>query len=412
MELTQHEQSILNGDLGEAAGKALEYQIQVGEYYGSKKLVPVTQAHITADIEVMGDPGLSFLETTEEGAKFAVPTTTNARCVDFNNCAKIGQPENGVNKERRVMGAVKSMGAMTIDTCINYQVAYQPRLGEHVAWGDTGTVIYANSVFGARTNFESGPSAFAAALTGRVPMYGFHLDENRAANVLVDIDTPLKDLADWGMVGRIIGSKVFDYRGVPVLTNVERFAPTSDDLKHLGASMATWSLGMYHAVGITPEARTLEEATQGARITDSFTITKQDLEAEYETFEYEDPKVGLVVFSGPQLSLLEVEKIAKLLDGRKVHPDTKLIITVTGSTYKQAATAGFVDIIERAGGSFLTGVCFYILDGLSEIRKKNGWETMVTNSVKLANNVKAHRFVPVVRRTEECIEAAIRGCVR
>ncbi|MEV9640794.1 aconitase X catalytic domain-containing protein [Mammaliicoccus sciuri] len=411
MELTEHEQSILQGDFGEAVSKALAYQIQVGEYYGSERLIPIKQAHITADIEVMGNPGLSFLEIENAGAKFAVPTTTNARCVDFNQCTKMGQPEEGVNKERRVMTAVKDMGAMTIDSCINYQVAYQPRLGEHVAWGDTGTVIYANSVFGARTNFESGPSAMAAALTGRVPAYGFHLDENRAANVVVDIDTPIKDVADWGMIGRIIGSKVFDYRGVPVLTNVERFSPTSDDLKHLGASMATWSLGMYHAVGITPEARTLEDATKGRRVTDSFTITTQDLEDAYQSFEYEDSQVSLVVFSGPQLSLLEVEKIAGLLEGKKVHPGTTLILTVTASTLKQAELAGFVDIIQRAGGTFLTGVCFYILDGLSDIRKKNGWKTMVTNSVKLANNVKAHRFVPVVRRTDECIQVAIRGCL-
>ncbi|TBL79858.1 aconitase X [Paenibacillus thalictri] len=411
MELTQFEHSILNGERGETARNALEYQIRVGEYYGAKRFVPITQAHITADIEVMGDPGLSFLEANKNDARFLVPTTTNARCVDFEQCVKLGQSADGVAKERRVVDAVQRMGAMTIDSCVNYQVAYQPRLGEHVAWGDTGTVIYANSVFGARTNFESGPAAMSAALTGRVPAYGFHLDENRTANVIVNVDTPIHDVADWGILGRLVGSAVFDYKGVPVLANVERFAPTSDDLKHLGASMATWSLGMFHAVGVTPEARTLEDATKGRSELDHITISQKDLEAGYEAFEYDDPRVGLVVFSGPQLSLLEVGKIANLLDGKKIHSDTTLIITAASSTYKQAEQAGFVDIIQRAGGSFLTGVCFYILDGLSEIRTSHGWKTMVTNSAKLANNVKAHRFVPVVRRTEDCINIAVRGCL-
>src|SRR6185312_17150171 len=96
-------------------------------------------------------------------------------------------------------------GVITTDTWINYQTVYQPHLGEHVAWGDTGTVIYANSVFGARTNFESGPAAMAAALTGRTPEYGFHLDRHRKGTFVVHLDASPVDYADWGAIGKIVG---------------------------------------------------------------------------------------------------------------------------------------------------------------------------------------------------------------
>jgi len=411
MQMTEEEQSILNGSQGETVKKALEYQLNVGEYYNAKKFVRVSQAHITADIEVMGEAGLSFLkDINNQTCKFKVPTTSNARCIEFDKGLTLGQKEDMLEKEKQVVATVSKLGAKTIDTCINYQVASQPHINEHVAWGDTGTVIYANSIFGSRTNFESGPAVIAAALTGRVPAYGFHIEENRKGSVAFNIQAEINDLADWGMLGRIIGSKVFDYNKVPVIMNVEQYNPTSDDLKHLGASMATWSLAMFHVVGVTPEAPSLEAAT-GGRDVDIINITEKDLINEYQTFEYTDPEVKVVVLSGPQLSLNEIEKVANLIKNRKISASTTFIITTPASTYTQAEQSGFVDIIREAGGIFLRGVCFYILDGLADIRKKNGWNTLVTNSVKLANNVKAHRFTPVVRKTEDCIDIAVKGWI-
>lgn len=413
MELTLEEKQILDGNYGEPKKKALEYQMEIGKYYNAERFVSITQSHITADYEVMGEAGLAYLEEQcSENAEFVVSASTNARCVDFESALSIGQSGEVLEKEYRVIKAVRKLGASTIDSCINYQVSSQPRMGEHVAWGDTGTVIYANSVFGSRTNYESGPAVFAASITGRVPEYGFHLDEYRKGTIVVDVQAEMNDLADWGILGRIVGSKVFDYREVPVLTNVSQYTPTSDDLKHLGASMATWSIGMFHAVGVTPEARTLEDATGGKKDMKVITITEEDMRMEYESFEYKDNNVSLIALSGPQLSLEEIRRVAKLLDGKKIHPNVDFIITVAAATYVQSTQAGYTDIIEKAGGKFLKGVCFYILDGLSEIRKKNNWSTLVTNSVKLANNVKAHRFVPVVRKTDECIEIAIRGVVK
>lgn len=411
MKLTAEEQLMLDGEQGEVIKQALEYQIRVGKYFNASRFIPVSQAHITADIEVMGDVGLDFLKgLTEKEGKFTIPSTSNARCIEFDEGSTLGQKEEMIEKERNVVDTVKALGAMAIDSCINYQVASQPHINEHIAWGDTGTVIYANSIFGARTNFESGPAVISAAITGRVPEYGFHIEENRKATIAFDVQAELTDLADWGMLGRIIGSKVFDYNKVPVILNADKFNPNSDDLKHLGASMATWSVAMFHVVGVTPEAPTLEAATNGKDV-ETIKITEENLANEYDSFEYTDSHAGVIVLSGPQLSLTEIAKVAKLLEGKKVADGTTFIITTPASTYTQAEQSGYVDIIQNAGGLFLRGVCFYILDGLMDIRKKNGWSTLVTNSVKLANNVRAHRFIPVVRTTEDCIAVAVKGCL-
>ena len=124
-------------------------------------------------------------DEAKSGARCVVAHTTNARCIDFAHCERLGQDPGEVAKERELIQCLRRMDVVTTDTCINYQTVYQPHLGEHVAWGDTGTVIYANSVFGARSNFESGPAALAAALTGRTPEYGFHLDEHRRGTFTV-----------------------------------------------------------------------------------------------------------------------------------------------------------------------------------------------------------------------------------
>jgi predicted aconitase len=180
--LSDRDKSILAGSEGAAAQWALGMQMEVARFFNADRLVPVTCAHMMGDIEVMGDPGLDLLEDlVAKGARFRIPVTTNARCVDFDAAERLLQPSSMVRKEHHVIDALKQIGAMQTDTCINYQTVYQPHFGEHVAWGDTGTVIYANSVLGARSNFESGPAAFAAGITGRTPAYGFHLDEHRKA---------------------------------------------------------------------------------------------------------------------------------------------------------------------------------------------------------------------------------------
>ena len=413
MRLTAEEKKMLRGELGLAAKQALELQIEVGKFFGAKRFVPVSNVHMMGDIEVMGDSGKAFLERmTQLNARCAVPTTTNARCIDFACVAKLGQDPNEAAKEKQLITYLRRMDVITADTCINYQTLYQPHQGEHVAWGDTGTVIYANSVFGARSNFEAGPAALAAGITGRVPEYGFHLDRHRHGTFQVNVRAELNDLADWGALGKLVGEGHQNYFAVPVFNGVKN-NPDADQLKHLGASLASYgSMGMFHMVGVTPEAPTLQAAFGRARPTAVMTITSRDIERVYAGYDARGNPLDLVVFSGPQQSLFEMKNLADLLDGRKIKPGNQLFVTTSNGVKSAARQLGYLQKIEAAGGSVLEGVCFYILQNIAQIRVREGWSNLVTNSAKLANIVCAHKFNSLLRRTAECVNIAVTGSWR
>ena len=401
---------MLKGGMGRAAKEALKLQIEVGKFFGAKRFVPVSNVHMMGDIEVMGDSGKAFLERmTQLGARCARNTTTNARCIDFDYVDTLGQDRDEAQKERKLISYLRQMDVITADTCINYQTLYQPHKGEHVAWGDTGTVIYANSVFGARSNFEAGPAAFAAAITGRVPEYGFHLDRHRKGVFQVNLKAGLDDLADWGAVGKIVGSAHQDYFVVPVFNGVKK-RPNSDQLKHLGAALASYgSMGMFHMVGVTPEAPTLKAAFGGKKPKEVLTITGRDVERVYASYSARGNPLNLVVFSGPQQSLFEMKHLAALLDGRKIKEGSQLFVTTSNGVKSAAKKLGYLDKIESAGGIVLEGVCFYILQNIAQIRVRNGWSNLVTNSAKLANIIGAHQFNTILRRTRACVEIACTG---
>ena len=406
MELTPEEQAILGGGRGEAASRALKYQIEVGKFWGAKRFVPVTNVHMMGDIEVMGDAGLEFLRNeVKQRARCAVPTTTNARCMDFAHCERMGQDAGEAVKEKEIIAALRRMDVVTTDTCINYQTVYQPHLGEHVAWGDTGTVIYANSVFGARSNFEAGPAALAAALTGRTPAYGFHLEEHRKGTFAVELNAKLDDLADWGAVGKLVGESHQNYYAVPVFHGYHR-TPGADELKHLGAALASYgSMGMFHFVGVTPEAPSVLP-------NEKMIVSDSDLEKVYGNYKLGDGDARLVVFSGPQQSLFEMKNLSLLFQNKKVKSGTTCIVTTNSAILKQSHDLGYAKILEDAGVTILEGVCFYILQNLSPMREKNRWTNMVSNSAKIVNIIGAHRFNTILRRTADCVEVACSGVLR
>ncbi len=393
MRLTTEEQALLIGERGEAARDALAYQVRVGEFFGAERFVPITNAHMMGDIEVMGEGGFQYLAAlAEKRARCTVPVTTNARCVDFAFADRLGQDRAEVAKERRIIERLRTMNVLTTDTCINYQTLYQPHLGEHVAWGDTGTVIYANSVFGARTNFESGPAALAAALTGRTPEYGFHLDRHRKGTFVVRLDARLDDLADWGAVGKLVGESHQSYYAVPVFTGVTR-APLADELKHLGAALASYgSMGMFHMVGVTPEAPSVEVALSGNAPSDEMRIGDAEIDRVYAGYDLKDRSCNLVVFSGPQQSLFEMKTLADRFAGRNLHSGTQVFVTTSNGVKSAARQLGYLQTLETAGVTVLEGVCFYILQNLSPMRVANGWTNMISNSAKIVNIIGAHRF--------------------
>ncbi len=409
MRLTDHERRMRAGEMGEAVRLAIEQQIAVGEFFDAPHFVPVRNVHLMGDMEVMGEPGFAFIDALLKlGAKFSVPVTTNARCVDFERAAALRQNPALVAREQALVANLRRLGAMQVDTCINYQTVYQPQFGEHLAWGDTGTVIWANSVAGARTNYEAGPAALAAGITGVTPAYGYHLDGQRAGTLRFEVACELRDWTDWGALGGIVGRRTLDYWKVPVLTGI-RTVPGGDELKHFGAALASYgSCAMYHIVGITPEARDEAEAFRGREPAASCVIDEKTLADFYRSYPEDRAEIDVVVFSGPQLSVLEIRRIAELLAGRKVHPDTALIVTTNFANREMAARLGYVKAIEDAGGQVLSGVCWYIMEP-ARMAAAFGWKNVLTNSAKVANIIGGYRLHPILRPTAVCVEAAVAG---
>jgi len=409
MRLTEREQRIRAGELGEPARVAIEQQIAVGEFFAAERFVPITNVHMMGDMEVMGDGGFAFIERlVGEGARFSVPVTTNARCVDFERAAALRQRPELVDRERALVATLGHLGAILVDTCINYQTVYQPHFGEHLAWGDTGAVIWANSVCGARSNYEAGPAALAAGLTGVTPAYGYHLTEQRTGTERFEVSCELPDYADWGALGGIIGRRTLDYWKVPVVAGL-RSHPGADELKHFGAALASYgSCAMYHMVGLTPEARDEAEAFRGRAPTALHVIDDAALAAFYKTYPEDRAEVDVVVFSGPQLSVLEMRRIVELLAGRRVHARTALLLTTNFANREVAARLGYVKAIEDAGGRVLAGACWYIMEP-ARMAAAFGWRNVLTNSAKVANIIGGYRLHPILRPTAVCVEAAVSG---
>jgi predicted aconitase len=400
VKLNDLERSMLAGELGAAAKSALEHQIKVGDFFGAADFVPVTQAHIMADTESLGEPGIAWLESlAREKGRVRVPTITDPRGTDFTKVGVLKHPGWIVDMERRAIEAFKKLGVLMTDTCINYQTIQAPARGESVAFGDTGVVIYANSVCGARSNYEGGPSAVAAGLTGRVPRYGFHLGQCRRATLRVRVSFTPRILNDWGALGGLVGRLAGNYWTVPYLEGLER-VPTSDELKHFGAAMASFgSIAMYHIAGVTPEAVEPSSLPVAHRIGPAEVAALQSAYAP-------QGEIDVVVFSAPQLSLYELRELAALCDGRRF---TKPLLAVTSPQIKPDADRfGLTKRIEDAGGHVLAGMCFY-QSYAREIAEANGWKRLATNSAKLVNILGGYGYVPLLASMERCVEAAEKG---
>lgn len=413
MMLSEEERHVLDGGRGAALARLLGEQVQVGEFFGAERMLPVSNAHFMGDLEVLGEAGLDYLRTlADAGLQVQVPTTRNAQSVDFAHADLLGQSERLVEGERTVRAVLARLGVSTVNTCIGYQSVYQPRYGEHVAWGDTGTVAYANSVLGARTNYESGAAGIAAALTGRTPAYGYHLDDVRRGNLRVRVTAAMRDLADWGALGAIVGERCRGYWNVPVLELEAPSSPSSpspDELKHFGASVASFgSAAMYHIVGVTPEAPTFEAATRGRVLVDDFEVGDDDIEAVLDRDLREGGDVDLVVFTAPQLSFFELTRIARALEGRRVADGVRLLLTTNSMVCRGLDEQGLLSAITDAGGVVLQGTCWYVMDPAAQ-RERFGWTRLVTNSAKLVNIIRAHGYQPALRRTDDCIDAALTG---
>jgi predicted aconitase len=409
MRLNDEERAMLAGELGEPRRWAIAHQITVGAFFDASDFVLVSQAHIMADTESLGEAGLRFLEglaaAPEPDWRVRVPAITDPRGIDFAVYRRLGQNAAMAALERRAIAALSACGVLMTDTCINYQTIMAPLRGEHVAYGDTGSVIYANSVLGARSNFEGGPSALAAALTGRTPRYGYHLDEGRRATRRFELAAIPCDLAEWGALGALVGEACGSYWEVPVIEGLTA-VPRSDALKHFGAAVASFgSVALFHIPGITAGAAVLAGSPP-----ETVLIGRADIDAFLARYAAPGDKLDVVVFAAPQLSLYEIAAVAAALDGRRVNPATTVIVATSPEIKHAADRMGLTARIEASGAVVAQGICFY-QSYAREMAEAKGWTRLMTNSAKLVNILGGYGYRSSLASLDRCLDSAVAGKV-
>lgn len=384
MLLTEEETQMLNGDKGPAVKKAMEILVALGESFGAARLVPVNNVHMAgSSVLVAEEAGTRFVEDIrKQGGNFVTRVTTNPTAVDPTQWKDIGIPESDAVLQTRLTDAYAGMGANTCNTCIPYLTGNSPRFGEHMAWGESSAVVFANSVCGARTNREGGPSGLASALTGRTPEYGFHLKENRYGKFLIKVEVPLNDMTDFGTLGYFAGK--IAGQDTPVFTGVPT-TPTLEELKALSAALAaSGAVSMFHAVGVTPEAPTLEEAFGGGQPEKVLVFGQAEKEqAEAALNKEPTDHVDWILVGCPNASVQEIREVAEALEGKKVHKDITLWVTTAGAMYAMAERMGYIKTIEDAGGVVVRETCPFLARS-RVIAPTKGYKTLTTNSAKMA----------------------------
>lgn len=359
IKLTREETEILEGKRGYPAQKSLEMLIALGECFDAEKMIPIGSSHLLYSLDALGKGGSSFVHyMAVKGGKFTVFTDTNPSSVEACIDRDCSMTESFVQEQRSLAKTVSQMGAFLSDTCAPYLSGHVPLLGQHVAWNESSAVAFANSVLGARTNREGGPSAFAAAITGRVPNYGCHLSEKRLGDFKIVVSSPLEHPHEYGTLGFFAGKIAGDK--VPVF---EGIAPSCswDGLKQLSAAIATsGNVALYHIVGITPEARSEEAAFGGKRIRESQTCEfsaaeQRDTAANLSTSESRE--ADLVVFGCPHASITELQAIARSLEGKKLSYGAQLWTFTSRMTKAYAEVMGYTSVIEAAGGKVFSNAC-------------------------------------------------------
>jgi len=400
MKLSFEEQAMLDGEHGKATQKAMEILSALGTIYDAEKMLPVTSVQIAGvSYANLGEAGLHFLaEMADGGGKARVLTTLNPAGMDVENWEALGISEEFARNQKRVIDAFAQMNVITTCSCTPYFVGNTPHFGEHIAWAESSAVCYANSVLGARTNREGGPSALAAALTGRTPAYGYHLAENRQPTVTVIVESEPAETNDFGALGKAIGERLTmdGKKPVPYIKGIEQ--ATVEHLKSFCASIATYGgIALFHMEGITPEAAQMIPPVE------IITVTQADVEAAREsmTDAISSAEIDFVSLGCPHLSIKEIARIAELLDGKKV---TKEFWITTARPVKQMADMmGYTQIIEDSGAKFATDTCCVVAP------IKGRFNALATDSAKACYYAYAkNKFKTVIKPFDEVVAEALK----
>lgn len=402
MYLTPEEQAMLDGEHGPGTAEAMRLLVRLGEAMGAERMVPISKAHTSA-VHYPSDIWYST-KLVEGGAKCKIPPTINP-LYDLDYFEKIGQPDPAGEKEiiKKARENYHRLGVIPTFSCTPELDINVPRAGEYVAFAESSATPYVNAVCGARSNRESAKTALAAAITGRAPLYGYLLDENRCGTVLVKVETPVRTGLDYSLAGYAIGEKMG--AGVPVITGLPD-NPMPEDLLNLGTQLATSSsVAMYHIPGITPEAPDVRTAFQNNPVPGTIVITSADLEKVREKLSCGTGPVEYVLLGCPHYTLGQVAKVADQLKGRTIHPDVILWILTSSRTRELAGKMGHLAAIEQAGGHVIAGTCFDFPCYYTLYSGKSG----VTDSVKAAFYTPRMKMDFNLETREQCIEIAVNG---
>jgi hypothetical protein len=392
MHLTKEEEKMMNGKMGKASQKAMEVLVALGDIYGAEKLIEISSVQIAGvSYHNLGDAGIEFLNEFAEDGHVRVLTTLNPAGMDMENWRQLGISEDFAEKQKVVIDAFSKLGVITSCTCTPYLIGNLPRFREHVAWSESSAVTFVNSVIGARTNREGGPSALAAAIVGKTPAYGLHLDENRVPDVNIDVKARLKSVSDWGALGYSIGKKAENK--IAYITGIKK--ATIDELKSFSASLVTYGAKpLFYIRNITPE----KAKKPAAKIT----ITEDDLKEAYKAVNDEGEDIDFVSIGCPHASIAEIAEVARLLNGRKVK--TEFWITTARSTKQLADLRGYTKTIEEAGAKFACDTC------LAVAPLKGRFKSVATNSAKGCFYARGtNQMKTKLGDTAKCIEAAVSG---
>jgi len=380
MHLDSGQDRMLRGEQGEAKKLAMEILTSVGDAMSADSLVPIKSGHVLAHFSSLHEAGIEMLERfAKAGGKFAVPTTVDPASIDLENWQSFGIPKDYAENQFRLCRAYSKLGGIPCWTCVQYQVCNFPKAGETVAWAESSSVVFANSIIGCRTNKITSGLDLACALTGLTPRFGMLLDENRLAKISFSLDAGKLNDLDYRSVGFFLG-KTSGAR-VPVLNGLPGNV-TSDEMKHLGAAAAAAGpITMIHVPGITPGTKSEKDASGGEKL-EKIDIQRRDLDSIEEELNQTSERPDLVAFGVPHLSVNELGDLAKRLSGRKLVGGVRMYVYTSTQAYDMASRSGIKKEIESSGARLT-----HATDAEISPLKMLGFNLVMTNSAKLVELV-------------------------
>jgi predicted aconitase len=407
LELSDRDQAFLKGEYGPGAAFAMRIVVHSAKTMGATNLLDISSAHVDSCI-FNGIAGLDFAERLRDGgARVSVPTTLNVASLDLLHPELNQGDEDSKVLARRLVDAYTAMGGAPTWTCAPYQLSVRPGFGEQIAWAESNAIVFANSVLGARTNRYGDFLDISCAITARAPAAGLHLDSERRGTVLfrlVDIpDTLVDEDVFYPVLGHLIGFRCGN--GVPMIEGLPE-STTEDRLKALGAASASsGSVALFHALGITPEASSLDAASQGGDF-DIIDVTRLDIAtARDQLTTRSDLPLRAVALGTPHLSVDGFAQLVALLEGIAVDPTIEFYVSTARETLEAIEARGWLSVLENAGVTLVTDTCTYVTP---IIRQVDG--VVMTDSGKWAWYAPGNIGVDVVFGSmAECVRSAEAG---